>query len=268
MATSVAVRAERTRARQGVGAPAVVVISFVVFLAVWLALARSGRISPISLTGPDRVAAYLWHLAATGQLWVHLGASARNFVSGYVVAVVLGVGTGLLLGTNRRLELAFGPHIMALNAAPRVAFITLILAWFGIGEFSRNLLVFLGVYFPVCVNCIAGARNVDRPLLAAARVFGAAPRETFWKVTVPSAVPYIFTGMQLGVGRGLVGLFLAESYGAQEGIGFLITQAGYLFRVDQLFGGLIVLAVLSIALSEGLRLIGDRLTPWYEGGRT
>jgi len=241
-------------------------VSFALFVLAWAALARSGRISPISFTGPDRVAAYLWRLIQTGRLWVHLRASAANFLPGYLAASAVGVIVGLLLGTNRRLELTVGPYVMALNAAPRVAFITLILAWFGIGRVSRNLLVFLGVFFPVCVNCIAGARNVEAPLLAAGRVFGATRRELFWKVTVPSAVPYIFTGMQLGVGRGLVGLFLAESYGAQEGIGFLITQAGYLFRVDQLFGGLIVLAVLSIALSEALRLLGNRLTPWYEGG--
>lgn len=240
--------------------------SFLLFLLLWTLLARSGRISPISLTGPDRVAAFLWGMVRTGKLWVHLRASASNFLPGYGVAGVVGVVVGLLLGTHRRLELIFGPYIMALNAAPRVAFIMLILAWFGIGGFARNLLVFLGVFFPVCVNCIAGAKHVEPTLVAAGRVFGATRSEMFWKITVPAAVPYIFTGLQLGVGRGLVGLFLAESYGAQEGIGFLITQAGYLFRVDQLFGGLVVLAVFSLAMSETLRVIGNRLTLWYEGG--
>ncbi len=266
MGAVVSVAHPNLRRRSRAALWAIGVGSFVVFLLLWAALAHSGRISPISMTGPDRVAAFLWQMIRTGQLWRHLRASAANFIPGYIVASAMGVITGLLLGTNRRLELIFGPYIMALNAAPRVAFIMLILAWFGIGGFARNLLVFLGVYFPVCVNCIAGARNVETSLLAAGRVFGATRQELFWKITAPAAVPFIFTGMQLGVGRGLVGLFLAESYGAQEGIGFLITQAGYLFRVDQLFGGLVILAMLSLALSESLRLIGNRLSPWYEGG--
>ncbi len=253
--------------RTGIPLRFVRLISLIAFVVVWTLVAQTGWMSPISFTGPDRVAAVLVSMARTGELWMHLAASVRTFLTGYLAALVLGVGVGLLLGTNRRLEGTFGPYIMAFNAAPRVAFIMLILAWFGIGEFSRSLLVFLGVVFPICVNSIAGAREVDATLISAARVFGASRREMFYKVTLPSAVPHIFSGMQLGVGRGLVGLFLAESYGAQEGIGFLITKAGYLFRVDMLFGGLLVLAALSIALTEGLRLLGNRLTPWYEEAR-
>jgi ABC-type nitrate/sulfonate/bicarbonate transport system permease component len=241
--------------------------SLIAFVAIWTLVAQTGWMSPISFTGPDRVLAVLVSMARTGELWKHLAASVRTFLNGYLAALVLGVGGGLLLGANRRLEETFGPYVMAFNAAPRVAFIMLILAWFGIGEFSRSLLVFLGVVFPICVNSITGAREVDATLIAAARVFGASRLEMFYKVTLPSAVPHIFSGVQLGVGRGLVGLFLAESYGAQEGIGFLITQAGYLFRVDMLFGGLLVLAALSIALTEGLRVLGKRLTPWYEEAR-
>ncbi len=243
-------------------AAVVTVLSLAVFVAAWQAVAVFGHLGPSVFAGPGPVAETLLKLASTGELFEHLVATGTVFFAGFLLAAVVGVAIGLLLGTSQDVEAVLGPYLMALYAAPRVAFISLLLVWMGIGASSKIALVFLSAFFPIALNTMTGARSVDAVLLRAARSFGAGRVHTFFKVVLPFSVPYILAGLRLGVGRALIGAFVAEMFGATAGIGYLIIRAGYEFRAATLLAGVLVLAAYSVLLTEALRWLGHRLAPW------
>jgi ABC-type nitrate/sulfonate/bicarbonate transport system permease component len=237
-------------------------LSLVAFVAIWQALDLFLQLSPAMFASPLEVGATMTRMAETGELFRHVRATASLFGGGFLIAAALGIVTGLLLGTNEDLEAVLGPYLMALYAAPRVAFMPLLLVWFGVGLVSQITLVFLSALFPIVIATLAGAKSVDRVLLKTARSFGAGRRQVFLKVVLPFAIPSIFAGLRLGIGRGLIGAFVAEMFGAREGLGYLIIRAGYEFRADVLLSGVLVLAALSLLLTEGVRWIGRWIAPW------
>ncbi len=242
---------------------AITVASLAAFLLLWQAVAMSGRLGPSMFAGPEPVFTALWGLVRSGELAEHLAATASVFLSGFALAAITGILLGLLLGTNEDAEAVLGPYLMALYAAPRVAFISLLLVWMGVGMGSKIALVFLSAFFPIALNTLTGARNVDRVLLRTARAFGADHRDVFLKVVLPYSVPYILAGLRLGVGRGLIGAFVAEMFGANAGLGYLIVRAGNEFKAATLLAGVLVLAACSILLTEGLHWLGQRVAPWH-----
>jgi NitT/TauT family transport system permease protein len=237
-------------------------LSLIGFLAVWQAVAMFGHLGPSVFAGPGPVAQTLLGLAASGELAEHLYATGSIFFAGFLLAAVFGILAGLVLGTSEDAEAIFGPYLMALYAAPRVAFISLLLVWMGIGAGSKIALIFLSAFFPIALNTMTGARTVDAILLRAARSYGAGRHQVFAKVVLPFCVPYILAGLRLGVGRALIGAFVAEMFGATAGLGYLIIRAGYEFRAATLLAGVLVLAACSVLLTEALRLAGRRLAPW------
>ena len=240
------------------------VLSLLTGLILWMLLDRLQVFHPVLFAGPEQVAVSLARLASTGELWIHLSVSSSEFAAGFGAAVVIGAATGYVLGMNRTLETIFQPYLIAMYAAPRAAFIMLVLAWFGIGLFSKALLVFLGAFFPITMNVLTGTKQVSPELLRVARVFGASPREQVMKIVLPYTMPFLFTGMRLGIGRGLVGVFVAEMYGSTQGIGAMILRAGAEMNTGNLFAGLLVLAAASMLLTEGIRYLGDRLMSWQQ----
>jgi NitT/TauT family transport system permease protein len=238
--------------------------SLVAFVGLWQAVAVFGHLGPSIFAGPGPVLQTLVRLAASGELLEHLVATGSIFFAGFGLSAISGVLIGLLLGTNEDVEAILGPYLMALYAAPRVAFVSLLLVWMGIGPSSKIALVFLSAFFPIALNTMTGARSVDAVLLRAARSYGAGRRHQFVKVVLPFSVPYILAGLRLGVGRALIGAFVAEMFGATAGIGYLIIRAGYEFRAASLLAGVLVLAACSVLLTEALRWAGHRLAPWQQ----
>lgn len=236
--------------------------SLVAFFSLWQALDSFVELSPSMFATPIEVGEALVEMMASGDLFEHVRATGTLFLAGFLVAAAVGVPLGLVLGTNEDLEAVFGPYLMALYAAPRVAFMPLLLVWFGIGLVSQVTLVFLSALFPIVISTMSGARTVDRVLLKTARSFGAGPLQVFWKVVLPFSLPSIIAGFRLGVGRGLIGAFVAEMFGASAGLGYLIIRAGFEFKPDVLLGGVLVLAMLSLLLTEGVRWLGARIAPW------
>jgi NitT/TauT family transport system permease protein len=221
-------------------------------------------LSPTTLAGPGAVWATLLRLSASGQLWLDIGTSGVEFLAGYLPAIVIGVLVGMALGLVRRLETALTPYLMGLYATPFVAFISVLLAWFGVGLFTKALMIFLLAFFPISVNTITGVKSVDPVLLKAGRSFGANRFELLTRIVFPSTLPYIFAGMQVAVGRGLIGMFVGEFFGSYTGLGATIIRSTQEFRPTVTYAEVIVMALLSIMLSELIRLLGHRLAPWRQ----
>ncbi len=233
-----------------------------VFLAAWEISSRLGYLDPLFASSPSLIIEKLFDMIRDGSIWPHVAASANIAGIGFALSVIVGVPMGLLMGRSLTIRATLEPFVTALNAAPQVAFLPLLIIWLGIGISSKVALVFLGSFIIMVVNTEAGVSQVDRKLIETARSFMANERQIMMKIVLPSALPYIIAGMRLAVGRTLVMVVVAEIYAATKGLGYLIFQAGGLYDTAQVFVGVVVLAAAGVILNAFLRWLEKKLAPW------
>jgi NitT/TauT family transport system permease protein len=231
-------------------------------LLAWEWVAAKGLIDLVFISSPTRIAEAAVAWAASGDLWNDLKVSGIEFFVGYAMAVAVGIPLGIATGWYRRLFYILDPFISALYATPRVALLPLIFIWVGIGIWSKNVLVFLGAVFPILINTLAAVRTTDERLLRAARSFGADDLQVFRTIVLPSSVPFILTGLRLGVGRALVGVVVGEMVVAQAGIGLRISMAGNSFQTDTVFVGILIIAAAGMLSMEVLTRLERRFEKW------
>jgi NitT/TauT family transport system permease protein len=239
-------------------------LSVAVGLLVWELASRVLVDNPLFLAAPTQIFAAIFTLARSGQLWRHVGISGLEFAIGYVIASVIGIALGLGMATSRRIKQIMQPWISGLYATPTIALAPLFILWFGIGIWSKVLVVIFLVLFPVSINTEAGLRTTSERLVEMLRSFGATPRQIFLKVSLPSAMPFILAGLKLGIGRGLIAVVVAELFGSRAGLGQLISQSAETFNMPALFAGVAILAGAGIAMTSGFGWLERRLLPWRE----
>jgi NitT/TauT family transport system permease protein len=237
-------------------------LSVVGGLLLWEFISRVVVANALFLAAPTQIIAAIVALAKSGELWRHLAISSAEFALGYVIASVLGIAAGLAMANSARVKQAMTPWISGLYATPTIALAPLFILWFGIGIWSKVLIVVLLVFFPVAINTEAGLRTTSERLIEMLRSFGASPRQIFFKVALPSAVPFILAGLKLGIGRGLIGVVVAELFGSRAGLGRLISASADAFNMPDLFAGVVVLAVAGILMTAGFSWLEARLVPW------
>ncbi len=231
-------------------------------LLLWEFISRVLVANALFLAAPSQIAVAIFRLAATGQLWHHIGVSAAEFAVGYVIASLLGIALGLGMASNPTFKQALQPWVSGLYATPTIALAPLFILWCGIGIWSKVLVVISLVLFPVAINTEAGLRTTSERLIEMLRSFGASRRQIFVKVSLPSALPFILAGLKLGIGRGLIGVVVAELFGSRAGLGNLISQSADAFNMPELFAGVVVLAFAGIVLTAGFGWLEQRLVPW------
>ncbi len=231
-------------------------------LALWELISRFLVDNALFLAAPSEIAVAIYNLAVTGQLWHHVDVSAAEFALGYVIASILGIALGFALASGTTMKHALQPWVSGLNAPPTIALAPLFILWFGIGIWSKVIVVISLVLFPVAINTEAGLRTTSERLIEMLRSFGATRRQIFFKVSLPSAVPFILAGLKLGIGRGLIGVVEAELFGSRAGLGRLISQSADAFNLPELFAGVVVLAVAGIVMTAGFGWLEKRLVPW------
>lgn len=204
-------------------------------------------------------------LFVTAELYPHLYASSWIFFQGMLVAIVVGVPLGFLMALSPVVRDYVNPWMTALYTTPRIAFAPVLLLWFGIEMASKVAIVFLGCVFPILINSFYGMRVVSREFVEVGRSFRLSGAGMFVKILLPASVPFILAGLRLAVGRGLTGVAIAEWFGAQEGLGYLIFFAGQTFNIPTLFVGVAVFAILGIVGFQILKVIEDLATPWKKG---
>jgi NitT/TauT family transport system permease protein len=239
--------------------------TIVLLLAVWQLLPHLVTISAgtkLFFTTPAQIAATLWNMIVTGSIWKPLGVSAAGFAIGLALAIVIGLPLGVLLGRSRTLNAMFDPFVTALNATPRLVFLPLLLLWFGLGMWSKVVVVFIGALFPILINTYEGVRNADKVLINVVRSFGAKEWDIARLVVVPNSMPYIVAGLRLAIGRAVLGVVVAEFFGSEEGLGVVMVRAASSYHVDVVFAGLIVFASLSLAMTGLVKMVERRLSGW------
>ena len=239
--------------------------SIVVLLLVWQAVPYFVPLKPgtkLFFTVPSQIAGTLWEMFASGSVWAPLGVSATAFAIGLALAIVAGLPLGILLGRSNTLNAMFDPFVTAFNATPRLVFLPLLMLWFGIGLWSKVAVVFLGALFPLLINTYEGVRNADKLLVNVVRSFGANEWDIARLVVVPNALPFIVVGLRLAIGRAVLGVVVSEFFGSQEGLGVVMVRAASAFQVNVVFAGLIIFAVLSLAMTGLVKLLEDRMSRW------
>jgi NitT/TauT family transport system permease protein len=239
--------------------------SIVVLLALWQLLPQVLTLSAgtkLFFTTPSQIAGTLWNMFVTGSIWVPLGVSASGFALGLGLAIVIGLPLGVMIGRSRTFNAMLDPFITGFNATPRLVFLPLVMLWFGLGLWSKVVIVFIGALFPILINTYEGVRNADKTLINVVRSFGANEWDIARLVVVPNAMPYIVAGLRLAIGRAVLGVVVAEFFGAESGLGVMMVQAAGRYQVDVVFSGLIVFAGVSLLMTGLVQMLENRLSLW------
>ena len=239
--------------------------SVVVVLGAWEIL--GAQINPVFLSTPSRIAAALLDLASNGKLLEALRLSLLGLALGFGAAIVVGVPMGILMGRSRTAEAALEPWVNALYVTPRVALIPLLLIWFGIGFEAQLVVIFLSSVFPLIVNSYAGVREISGNLVDTARSFCASERQLFFEVILPASVPFIMTGLRLGIGQAVIGMIVAQMFLALSGLGKLLVNYGDFFKTDYVFAVVIVVGLLGVLLTECVKAAERHFAHWKETER-
>ncbi|HCT3596183.1 TPA: taurine ABC transporter permease TauC [Klebsiella pneumoniae] len=244
------------------------VATLAVLLAVWWAVAALQLISPLFLPPPGQVLRKLITIAGPqgfmdATLWQHLAASLTRIVIALLAAVLIGVPVGIAMGLNSTVRGILDPLIELYRPVPPLAYLPLMVIWFGIGETSKILLIYLAIFAPVAMSALAGVKSAQQVRIRAARSLGASRAQVLWLVILPGALPEILTGLRIGLGVGWSTLVAAELIAATRGLGFMVQSAGEFLATDVVLAGIAVIAIIAFLLELGLRALQRRLTPWH-----
>ena len=236
--------------------------SIVVALIAWEIVARFLVHNTLFLAGPLSVAQKAAELWAAGELQANIWTSFLEFALGFGLSAVLGIAFGIVLANSRKTRQYVDAWISMMYATPLIALGPLFILWMGVGISSKIAIIFLTAVFPILINTVAGLTSTDPQLIEVARSFGASPFQVYQKIRLPAALPFIIVGLRLGVARALVGIVVAEFFGARAGIGFMILSSAQTFDTASMFLGIIILAATGVLSVEFLKWLEDRLAPW------
>jgi len=244
--------------RVGVTRFVLVVLIFV----LWQASAHFEIINQFWISSPDQIVMEIWRLTVSGELVHDVAVTILEAFIAFVISAILGIASGLILSRYPFWDEVLAPFVVVLNSLPRVALAPLIILWFGVGIAAKVVTAFTLVYFILLVNTLSGAKNVDNDILTIARLMGASNRTLLRKVILPSAAPWIFAGLNLGLTYSLLGVIVAEILASNQGLGYLIESAAGNFNTAGVFAGLIVLSAVTWLLSWLMRKIEARVLRW------
>jgi NitT/TauT family transport system permease protein len=237
-----------------------------VVLGGWELGVRTGHIDPFFVGQPTKVVSQLqtWATDGTeaGSLWTQIRVTLQEAFTGFVIGVAAGVVAGIALGRIRFLAEVFGPFIKILNSIPRIVLGSIFVLWFGLGPASKVALAVVLVFFAVFFNAFQGTREVDRNLVANARILGAKRRHVTLQVVLPSALTWIIASLHVSFGFALIGAIVGEFLGAQHGLGLLISQAQGTFNPNGVLAAMVIIAVVALLAEGAITLLERRLLSW------
>lgn len=249
----------------------VTIVNLATFLAIWELVTRAGLVNPLFLPRASSVFETLWQGFTTtapagavisGSILDHVLYTLRDLSIGLCIACVIGVPAGLLMGGNRYFETLLSPYVWAFSSLPRIALVPLFILFLGFTMKMQITIIVLSAVFPIMINSWAGVKTTEKSLLSAARVFGASRRDLYLKVVLPYTLPFIVAGIQQGVGRGLVGVIIAEIFGGSQGLGYLIQRSADTFDSALMYSVLFVLVAISLTLVQLTRWLEAYVAPW------
>jgi NitT/TauT family transport system permease protein len=237
----------------------------IAFIAVWQAYVSLTGINKFILPAPLAVWEALFEmLDARSTLWGHLQATVYQTLAGFAFALAFGIGLGAFLAKVPTLERTLNPFIVATQVVPKVALVPLFVVWFGFGPTSKVITAAILAFFPIFTNTLLGVKSVDlghRDVMTALNV---SRWQNFAMLEFPSALPYILTGMEVGIVLAIIGSVVGEYLGGNRGLGYLLIAKMNAFETDALFAVIIVMTVVGFAFYLAVRALRRVVIPWHE----
>jgi len=240
------------------------IVSVVAVLVVWEILARVFLENDLLMPAPSGVARSFWKLTVSGELNRHFAATLLEFAYGFSTACVIGIPLGYLMGMHKWLEEWMDPWIATLYSIPIITFVPLIIIWFGIGMLSKIVVVFKITIVELILNTAAGVKTIDPLWLEVSQSLRLTRWQTTYKIRLPAALPFIVTGMRLGVGRALLGVIAAELLASNAGLGYLLRDASETWDSPKLFVTVLLLALMGIVSFTLIKKGEQKLAPWRQ----
>lgn len=240
-------------------------ISIFAGVALWEILTHLLLENELLIPPPSSVLNSFWTLLLNGQLEKHFLATLLEFAYGFSTACIIGVVLGYLMGMYKWFDEIMDPWIAALYSIPIITIVPLIIIWFGIGMMSKVIVVFKITAVAIILNTAAGIKTLNPVWLELAKSLRLSPWETTYKIRFPGALPFIITGMRLGVGRALLGVVVAELMAANAGLGYLLRDSSETWDSPKLFVTVILLAVIGLVSFNLIKRLERRMAPWRQG---
>ncbi len=242
-------------------------LTLLVILIVWEAAVRADLLNDFRFPPPSKLAVALGDLTTQGfprgvNVFSHIGATMQRILSGYLLATLLAIPLGLIIGSREFLDRAANPIITFARSVASISLLPLAVAWFGVGEVSRVFLITYACFWVILTAVIHGYKSVDPVLVRAAQTLGASERQIFYQVMLPASLPRIFAGMKIALGLAFLVIVAVEMIGTIEGLGALVMEARTFYRTDMTMVGMLIIAAFGFLLAKGLDRLERALMPW------
>ncbi|REJ15537.1 MAG: ABC transporter permease [Bacillaceae bacterium] len=241
----------------------VVLPLLLVFL--WIYLTERELIAPYLIPSPKTVIHTIVQFIEDGTLLQDSWASVKRMLQGFSLAVFFGLLFGVLMGLFARVDQFFAGILNAIRVIPPLAWIPIIILWFGIGETSKVIIIFKSAFFPILLNTIQGIEGVPKGFLEVSKLMGVSKRRTLFNVIFPAALPSIFVGLRLGLGAAWMAVVAAELIASDSGLGYRITQGRELSQPDAMIIGMIMIGIIGVAMDAVIKFIQQRILSWQAG---
>jgi sulfonate transport system permease protein len=230
----------------------------------WQLVVNAEIYSRGQLPAPEDVYRAAEQMAEADQLWIQVEVSLERVLRGFALGSAVAIGIGLLVGLSPLAGQLIDPTVQAFRAIPSLAWVPLFVLWMGIGEEPKIMLIAIGVFFPVYANLVSGIRQIDRKMIEAASAYGYRRLSLAWNVTLPASLPYLMTGLRVGLAQGWLFLVAAELIGASQGLGFMLIDGQNSGRADIIMLSIIMLAVIGKLTDMLLEILEKRLLRWSD----
>lgn len=248
--------------------PAISMVAVTTVFLTWLYVGEMKLIDPLLLPGPREVMETAKFLVVEGyrqvSLWQHILVSLARAMAAFIAATVTGIPIGLMMGRSMTFNAVLDPFVQFLRPLPKLALIPLVVVWFGIGEFSKFVLIYLATVLTVIASSAAAVESVPEGRIRAAQTLGAGRAQMFFHVILPSALPELFTGVRMAIGIGWTTLIAAEMIAASSGLGWMVMNASSYLRTDIVMLGILLLGGLGYLIDLSLVRV-QRMTVHWAG---
>lgn len=239
---------------------------WIILLGAWEITSDTGLVDSTFSSSPSGWAAALWRLITSGEIGPDIWATLKTMLIGLLLGIVIGVPLGIMFAWFRFADRMTSSIVSALYSVPFVAFVPLVIIWFGIGDTGRIALITWSAFFPVLINTAGGVRNLDRNFLRVAEAYCAPQWKTMTSVILPGALPYVLTGVRLAVGRALVAAVVAEFFMSSAGLGYFINNSASAFNMNDAFAAVVIIGVLGVVLVQLTSLLEKTFSSWTSAG--
>jgi NitT/TauT family transport system permease protein len=239
------------------------IASVVVFLAVWQVV--GGRVDPILFATPTEVAKAFWDLLRTGQLGPAFGSAMGDLATGYILAVVVGIAVGVVMGRSPIVERVLDPYVNFFQATPLIALVPLVVIWFGVGFEARVTVTFMLAVWSIIINTATGVKETPPSLIDVGRVYKLSRWRVIIGIAIPNAVPNIFAGLRIALGKALIGMVIAQMEISVTGLGGLITNYGNAFKTAYLLAAVCTASLVGVIAAAALEVVRRTVFPWTQG---